>query len=49
MKREGKEKEGHRMEGFTTEKMIVLSIEAYAEIFQVNKRFQSEGRTWTIM
>lgn len=49
MEREEKEKEGHRREGFTTEKRIALSIEAYAEIFQVSRKFQSEGRTWTKM
>lgn len=43
------EKEGNRREGFTTEKMIALSSEAYAEIFQVSMRSQLEGRTWTKM
>lgn len=49
MEREGKEKEGHRKEDFTTENMIALSIEAYAEILQVSRRFQSEGKKWTKM
>lgn len=38
IEREGIEKEGNRREGFTTEKMIALSSEVFAKIFQVSRR-----------